>query len=522
MTRWIPLSLVVIAGLLLLKALHAGWPDVEREPGGDLQPTVRGRVVDVTGPVAGARVGIKGRRQRVKTDAEGHFTLPVDAPPPLRIVASKEGYYIAGINWPGKGPVTLELRVHPSEDSPEYEWIAAEPNPAGEEQCGNCHRQIFDEWSHSPHATSATNRRFLNLYEGTDWEGNRNVGWNLLAEFPEGSGVCYSCHAPSLEPDPVLISDLRNTRGVARQGVHCDFCHKIAEVSIDRVGYDHGRFAMKLIRPQVHQQLFFGPLDDEDRGNSVHSPLYRQSRYCASCHEGVLFGTHAYSEYSEWLASPYAKRGVECQDCHMKASGRMRNFAPGRGGIPRDPQTLAGHRGSRGDPAALRSCLSLSIEGNPVAEGLEIMAEVKVEGVGHRMPTGYPSRQLILWVHATDGQGRPLELLDGPRLPPLAGRGAVGEDGLAGQPGRMYAKLLEGLDGRQPVPYWTACRVQSDTRLMPDETDRARFVFRRFDRNEKVRVVGRLIYRRFSKQLADQKGWPDNEILVAQKRWPPQ
>ena len=29
-----------------------------------------------------------------------------------------------------------------------------------------------------------------------------------------------------------------------------------------------------------------------DRGEDVYSPLYSQSRYCAACHEGTVFGVH--------------------------------------------------------------------------------------------------------------------------------------------------------------------------------------------------------------------------------------
>ena len=43
----------------------------------------------------------------------------------------------------------------------------------------------------------------------------------------------------------------------------------------------------------------------------------------ASGHEGVVFGVHVYSTYSEWLDSPARKQGRHCQDCHMKPTGTM-------------------------------------------------------------------------------------------------------------------------------------------------------------------------------------------------------
>ena len=506
------LSLCVVLG-----AVYAGTQGRDWAATKDVPTTIHGQVVDQNGPVVGALVGVKDRSRRVSTDAFGRFELPWDQSSNVRLAASKPGYYISGCDLPEGGPATIRLEPHPADDCPSYRWVPSDPNPRRPGQCGNCHEEIFRQWSQGGHAFSAVNPRFMNLYEGTDWHGNEDVGWSLLAECPEGSGVCYSCHVPSLEPDIRVISDLRKTSGVHRQGVHCDFCHKIADVRIDQVGLDHGRFAIRLVRPPPGEQLFFGPLDDEDRSHSVYLPLYRRSRYCASCHEGVLFGTHAYSEYSEWLASPYAERGVECQDCHMAPTGKMTNIAPGHGGITRDPQTLASHGSLRGNPEELRRYLSLEIEGKASDEHIEVVARVGVHDVGHRMPTGYPGRQLILWVRATDAKGRPLDLLEGPVLPPVAGQGPVNEGGLAGQPGRMYAKVLEGPDGQQPVPYWRPNRVAYDTRLLPDATDRVHFRFRR--PHTEVTVEAQLIYRRFSKHLADQKGWPDNEFVVVTKRW---
>ncbi len=396
-----------------------------------------------------------------------------------------------------------------------YAWVSSYPAADQPEQCGNCHREIFREWSAGAHARSATNPYFRNLYDGTDGHGNENIGWSLLAQRPEASGVCYSCHVPSLEPDIRLVRDLRTAGGVAREGVHCDFCHKIAEVSVEGVGVNHGRFAVRLARPEPGRQIFFGPLDHVDRPSAVYSPLYRQSRYCAVCHEGIVLGTHVYSEYSEWLASPAFKQGVQCQDCHMRPTGAMRNVAPGHGGIDRDPHALASHRSTRGDPAVLRQHALMAVDARRSAGAIEVTVEIQVRGVGHRLPTGYPDRALIVWVAAKDAHGNDLAVLDGPRLPPLAGQGKPEEGGLSGQPGTMYAKILQGLDGSIPVPYWVPNRVASDNRLLPDQTDRLQFRFR--PPEGAAEIVARLIYRRFSKFLADQKAWPDSQTLVDAK-----
>lgn len=505
--------------LLVIGALFAwrGGPVAGRD-GPDAAACPRqlaGRVLDDAGPAANASVGLQGSRTRVQSDPQGKFTLtgPLSS---SRVVASKPGYYNAGASPPeGAGPVEIRLRRHSTEDHAGYAWVSSYPSLDEPEQCGNCHQEIFREWSTGAHAQSATNPHFRNLYDGTDGRGNEDIGWSLLREMPEAGGVCYSCHVPTLEPGVRLVRDVRTASGVAREGVHCDFCHKIAEVSRESAGLNHGRFAVQLLRPGPDVQLFFGSMDDAERGNAVYSPLYRESRYCGVCHEGIVLGTHAYSEYSEWLASPAFREGVQCQDCHMAPTGHLHNVAPGRGGVDRDPNTLANHRSTRGSAAELRRHVSLEVRANRSPDAIDVAAEIRLRGVGHRLPTGYPDRALILWLTAKDSHGGDLAVLEGPRLPLLAGKGRPEEGGLAGQPGKMFAKILQGLDGAMPVPYWVPNRVIADNRLLPDQTDRLRFRFRPPD--GKAEIVARLIYRRFSKYLADQKAWPDTETLVDTK-----
>jgi hypothetical protein len=438
--------------------------------------------------------------------------------PNVRVTAAKEGYYIAGAEAQPGRQLRLTLRPHPSGDDNEYVWLDPRPDPADRHRCANCHETIYREWAASTHATSATNPRFLDVYGGTDAAGNENIGWNLLAEYPDGAGVCAPCHAPALPADIRAMSDLRLVAGVDRLGSHCDFCHKVADVSSKRWGLDHGRFAMRMVRPAPGEpQVFFGPLDDVDAGEDAYLPLYQDSRYCASCHEGLLFGTHAYSTYTEWLASPQGRAGISCQACHMQPSGRLTNIAPGHGGIRRNPKTLASHAFPGTQPDYLRAYIQLDADVRREGDALLVETTVQTRDVGHRTPTGHPSRELLLWVEALGGDGRPLTQRAGPVLPPLAGQGGIAAGGLAGQPGWLYAKVFEDLEGRQPVPYWRVTRLAYDSRLQPDQPDRRTF---RFAAAPGASVRVRLLFRKFSKPIADEKGWADNEIPIAERRWP--
>jgi hypothetical protein len=259
-----------------------------------------------------------------------------------------------------------------------------------------------------------------------------------------------------------------------------------------------------LLRP-AQGQLFFGPLDDVDRREDAFAPVYRSSRYCASCHEGTVLGVAVYTTYSEWLASPAARQGVQCQGCHMTPTGRLSNIAPGKGGIPRDPRTLGNHRFfDASQEAMLRRCLRVSPKVVRQADAVHVEVEVRADGVGHRVPTGFVDRNLVLVVEALDHAGRPVAARRGPQLPAVAGESAAG---------RLYARLLKDFDGYSPAPFWRADPAVTDSRLVPGRPDRSAYDFPAAV--ERVRV--RLLYRRFWPDTARDKGWPDNETVVFRK-----
>lgn len=463
-------------------------------------PELSGNVVSNQTPVIGAQVRIKGSPRVTFSDVGGHFHLP-DSHGSRRIVtAAKPGFFIAGIPN-ARRPLTINLLPLP-EDNEQYVWIDPAPNPAGAQNCGNCHAEIHAEWSASAHARGKQNRHFRNIYEGTDALNRPQKGWSLRAGHPDGVGVCTSCHAPSVEFSDAAYFDLRQVTGVSARGIHCDYCHKIADTSTDKIGLTHGRFAHNLIRPK-HGQLFFGPLDDVDRGDDAYSPLYQESRYCASCHEGVVFGVHVYSTYSEWLASPARHAGKHCQSCHMAPTGRMSNFAPGKGGITRDPWTLASHRMKGADLEMLRRCLHV-VTVLELDAAVGVTVRITTTDVGHRVPTGFVDRHLLLIVDPLDKDLRPLPPGVGPRLPPVAGKE------LADHNGEVFGKQLQDFSGRSPTPFWQAQSDALDTRLKPDTAFVSRYRFASTTKTVRVR----LIYRRFWHEVAENKGWLDNEIVV--------
>jgi Cytochrome c554 and c-prime len=469
-----------------------------------------GKVVALDRGIGGARVRVQATGISTLSDPSGRFRLPFQAAD-QKITAWQEGFFIGGLRA-DQSLRTISLQPLPVKDHPDYAWVDPGPDPARPQNCANCHAEIYREWEHSAHSRSITGKHFRNLYEGTDFHDRPGVGWGLLTQYDLGAAVCFSCHAPAL-PDqaPATLNWANPADPVALRGVHCDYCHKITGAGREKMGLSHGRFNLQLLRPppagggQDQKQVFFGPLDDVDRGDDTYSTLFRQSLYCASCHEGTIFGVHVYSTWSEWLASPARQKGQQCQDCHMKSTGRMTNIASGHGGLARPPDTLANHRFFDGTQAEmLRRCIHLSAQWKGGLDKRRLTLRVAVDGVGHRVPTGFPDRHLLLVADGQDASGRSIPIIDGPTLPSSAG------PNLVGRPGRLYAKLLQDRDGRSPVPFWQAGPEYTDNRLIPGQPDDLTFSFP----SGVSRVRVRLVYRRFWEEVTRKKGWPDSDLIV--------
>jgi hypothetical protein len=450
---------VIALVLLFLTGASTWW----------LRPAT-GIVTDAHGPLPGASVRFQGARDSVLTDSCGRFDPPANVGRSRYITAWRQGYSIGAAS--ASQSLSIDLVPLPSNDNDDYQWQGPTADALRPLNCGNCHGEIHREWSLSGHAHAATNPRFLAEFQ------------KLAVDRPDDIGVCAKCHAPTMR-DPTLDYDLRKISGVDRHGVHCDFCHKIVEAPTDKLGTRFGIDGYRFLRPENGEQLFFGPLDDSVRVGERfgYSRLYNQSSYCASCHEGVIYGVHVYGTYTEWLASPARREGKQCQTCHMAPTGKLTNIAPGKGGIERDPSTLASHVTTGGTLEMLRRCLSV----NASVRGSRVDVAVLADNVGHRVPTGFIDRNLIAVVEALDRAGRAVPLARGPVLP------AAALD-FAGKAGKIYAKQLTALNDPIPLPFWQPHEELLDTRLVPGRADRFQLQFASAVHTAKVRLVYRRLW----------------------------
>ena len=522
------------------------------------EDTISGIVVDADGkPVPGATVRVQATTNAAQTDARGEFILGNAVPGiPVIVSAWKQDYYCAkaeSVTPPASG-VSLTLRLVQTNDNSAYQWIP----PTGKNSCYSCKPGVTQVWlDNDAHGKSAGNIRFLTMYNGTDVNGNQSprtrYGYNrdygniplrpdptqpyygpgYKLDFPNTAGNCAACHIPGAAIEDPYGIDPNTAAGVNTFGVHCDFCHKVADVKLNpetNLPYLNmpGVLSMDIRRPfpedKDRYKLFFGTFDDDNVPmEDTYLPLIKKSQWCASCHYGVFWDTVVYNSFGEWLESPYSNpaTGKTCQQCHMPAPTMLNgesltNVAPGLGGVERDPLTIPAHT----FPGAANVELlqnSVTMEVNAQQEDEKLMVEVSItnDKTGHNIPTDSPLRQLILLVNAVDENGHPLTLLEGERIPVWGGVGDPKLGYYAGLPGKGYAKILRELwtEIEPTGAYWNPTRIVSDNRIAAFASDTSNYAFAvPTDGEANVKVT--LIFRRAFKELMDQKGWDVPDIVM--------
>ncbi len=512
-------------------------------------------------PITGALVRIKTTEQYAITKDDGTFKLANLAQnQPIILTAFAPGYYIGGGESfaPGTTDAIIVLKKHSNTDNPEYEWMSALSSEGKAGNCQNCHEGIdpnegslpFTEWKIDAHANTLNNIRFMTMYSGTDIAGNQSpltqygtnrdygriplrpdlsqpyYGPGYKLDFPDTSGNCAACHAPAAAIDLAYDTDPTTVSGVGKEGVACDFCHKVWNVNLDlATGMPYpntpGALSFEFRRPHGEHQFFAGPFDDVAPGEDTYTPIQRQSQFCAPCHSARFWDTQIYDSFGEWLASPYSdpQTGKTCQDCHMPV-GLNNHFARiDKGGMTRDPKTIFSHRmPGASDETLLKNAVTMTATTKIEADRLIVDVSITNDKTGHHVPSDSPLRQLILLLIVRDDQGNTLPLIKGETIPEYGGVGDPEQGYYAGYPGKIYAKILMELwtEISPTGAYWNPTRIASDNRLAAFTTDRTTYIFAT-PMNQEVIVDVRLIFRRAFKELMDQKSWDVPDILMEVK-----
>jgi len=539
----------------------AARPTVSRAPATPTAPSgaaVTGTVLGPDGaPLSQATVRIQATTNQTVTDDAGRFVLSsLEAGQPVTVSAWKDGYYCASheqVDPPARN-ITFTMRLIQTDDNPDYAWIP----PIGDSSCYSCKPGVTQIWLESDaHGKSASNVRFLSMYNGTDVNGTQSpltrygysrdygripllpdpgqpyFGPGYKLDFPDTAGNCAACHVPGASIDDPYGTDPNTISGVDTYGIHCDYCHKVADVTLNPetslpCPNMPGVLSQDIRRPfpadEDRYQIFFGSFDDDNVPmEDTYLPLIKESAWCAACHYGVFWNTVVYNSYGEWLSSPYGdpQTGKTCQQCHMPAPSMLEgqpitNVAPNAGGVERDPLTVPAHTFPGGSSTdLLQNAVTMSVSASRIGDTITATVILLNDRTGHSVPTDSPLRQMILLVRAADSQGKELTLLDGPTVPEYGGVGDPEQGYFAGLPGKIFAKVLMEL-WTEIMPtgsYWNPTRVLEDTRLGVYASDTSAYIFAARE-DGKVELEVTLLYRRAFKELMDQKGWDTPDILM--------
>lgn len=361
---------------------------------------------------------------------------------------------------------TVPASGQPSEGVPGALEPLPKLNPNGwtsSDVCGACHQAIHAVWQQSLHAQAWSNGIFQAAYRRS-----------IDAYGLDVARTCLSCHAPTVRHG----NDFNVDDAVTAEGVTCDFCHSVSAVDlsdpVDPFRYTVGKTKYGPLR---HAQ---SPAHD-----IVDSQLHTRSEFCAGCHEYKnANGITVLGTYSEWKTSSYAKKGKQCQDCHMP-------LVPGRvvalhvksdAGKSVNLHNISGSH----DIERVRRAVTLELVGYEwVGQRAWVYVRVTNKGSGHCFPTGMPMHRGLLEVTLEDGNkvvGRrelPFEvvMLDKNRRPLL----------------REHEIILN------------AASIRSDTRLKPDEVRTIDIPFRNIKATRLV-VSARLYYSYSTEALVEVDG----------------
>jgi hypothetical protein len=546
-----------LTGLILLTTLVAVILVVVVSNATGSEPdSIRGGVVSQAGPVAGAVVRFRSGSEYVVTDSQGRYELLLPDGAELDdtayVTAWAPGYMVGWAeDFSNPRAVYITLTAYYTTDNADYNWFSHEGAP-GSLSCSHC-MPCYDEWKADVHSQSAVNPRFLSLYNGTTLTGKTGtlteylfnaelgidvpvapslgqdeVGPGFRLDFPDLGGNCANCHVPgaAARPGNAYHVDLTDVSGVDLEGVFCEFCHKVGDVALNpTTGLPNpdmpGVLSMQLYRPEGSDQIFFGNIDDVPKGRRVtYLPLVQESAFCASCHFGSFWGTVAYNSFGEWLESPYSdpETGQTCQDCHMPVVDYNYFVFPEQGGNYRDSDRLFSHlMPGATDAELLANTAEVDVSANREGDLLRVSVDVTNTGAGHHIPTDMPLRNVILLVTATDADGQPLALVDGPIIPEWGGVGDPKDGYYAGQPGVLYAKILADFyTGETPTyAYWRQTTLVSDNRIAALATDASQYMFALPDSGA-VTVKAELLLRRAFKELMELKNWNTPDMLMEQ------
>ncbi|MGH7333164.1 MAG: multiheme c-type cytochrome [Candidatus Rokuibacteriota bacterium] len=244
------------------------------------------------------------------------------------------------------------------------------------ESCGTCHPLQYGDWRGSIHAAAS----------GPGIAGQLVEMWS---SDPASASGCYACHAPLAEQRLFIRTgtgfekNIDYDAALADKGVPCAACHVRGHERFGPPRRD-GSLGSRAARETLPHR------------GVTRTAAFLASEFCRGCHQfapngPAINGKLLQDTYVEWQASPFGRRGVQCQDCHMPA---------------RRHQWRGIH-----DPDMVRSGLTITARADAAryrpGDWASLVLTVTSTRVGHAFPT-YVTPRVIMRVELLEGDGRPV------------------------------------------------------------------------------------------------------------------
>ncbi|MEA2568617.1 MAG: hypothetical protein QOI24_618 [Acidobacteriota bacterium] len=260
----------------------------------------------------------------------------------------KAGFVFTVLLLAGMSPATAqEVPNPPPERNPNAKADADHSYPSAK-VCGECHPNQYKQWSNSSHAYASLSPMFNKFEQRINDLSQGTVNY-----------FCVRCHASV----GTALGERRDIAwwdrsAAAQEGITCVTCHRAGEV------YGKTNAARRITPGSIHEPVF-GPFDttgglkaisnarwyqvlvgpdEPDRPieadktkwirmhqTAIQSQVMVKSEFCVSCHQVQVHpGIKLETVWEEYRASPAAREGISCQDCHMSTSpGQNTGYAVG-------------------------------------------------------------------------------------------------------------------------------------------------------------------------------------------------
>jgi len=358
----------------------------------------------------------------------------------------------------------------------EIKWVS----PA---TCGTCHSINYQDWNGTMHNEAFNDPLYLASLTVTQKDAA------TIGKEEEVMKFCVKCHAPLASfTNHLLPFDGSKMTPVEREGIQCDFCHRVTKVLGDNTR----------VKLDLYSNIKRGPYKDSYSNfhRTAYSKLHTTSEFCSDCHNvtNPINGLAVERTYDEWQNSVYSgKEGhkvIHCQDCHMKPEHgypadipvfgvERKNFY--RHDFAGGNTWITGVLGATDQQQKaikmLQSAAKLSVGAHKEESQLNLKVTVFNEGAGHKLPTGFPEGRLM-WLHviARDAQG--IIIFESGAMD---ASGKLSRTATDGGPVKVY-EIVPGIkqpDGTVKKSFHLALNdsIVSDNRIPPQKKDETSYNF---------------------------------------------